>query len=162
MHAEHVFHCSSSGPVAREWCSLMLYGCKQENENILASACGDGSIKVWDVAAPPGANPLRSLEEHTREVCSSLIPITHPYSLSSSGPAPAAAQQQKFTHGCCLQSGGYSLQQAFCSSPVSTAVHPEAKPKYGIHSMKCHAKGWSAHTMPSLLSACMQSISHDA
>ena len=40
----------------------------QENENILASACGDGSIKVWDVAAPPDVNPLRSLQEHGREV----------------------------------------------------------------------------------------------
>lgn len=40
----------------------------QENENILVSSCGDGSIKVWDVAAPPQANPLRHFQEHTREV----------------------------------------------------------------------------------------------
>jgi len=40
----------------------------QENENILVSACGDGAVKVWDVQAPPQANPLRSFEEHTREV----------------------------------------------------------------------------------------------
>ena len=40
----------------------------QENENILVSSCGDGTIKVWDVQAPQHANPLRSLEEHTREV----------------------------------------------------------------------------------------------
>lgn len=40
----------------------------QENENILVSACGDGSVKIWDVQAPPHANPLRSFEEHTREV----------------------------------------------------------------------------------------------
>lgn len=40
----------------------------QENENILASASGDGSIKIWDLAAPAQANPLRSFEEHTREV----------------------------------------------------------------------------------------------
>ena len=44
------------------------YDVWQENENILASACGDGSIKVWDVAAPPDVNPLRSLQEHGREV----------------------------------------------------------------------------------------------
>lgn len=43
---------------------------RQENENILASSCGDGSIKVWDLAAPPHANPLRSFQEHTREVTS--------------------------------------------------------------------------------------------
>ena len=41
----------------------------QENENILVSSCGDGSIKVWDVAAPPSANPLRSFQEHSREAC---------------------------------------------------------------------------------------------
>lgn len=40
----------------------------QENENILASASGDGSIKIWDLAAPPQSNPLRSFEEHSREV----------------------------------------------------------------------------------------------
>lgn len=40
----------------------------QENENILLSASGDGSIKVWDVNAPPQANPLRSFEEHKHEV----------------------------------------------------------------------------------------------
>lgn len=49
-----------------------LYDCawSEENENILISASGDGSIKVWDLAAPAGANPLRSLEEHTHEVYS--------------------------------------------------------------------------------------------
>jgi WD40 repeat protein len=40
----------------------------QENENILVSASGDGSVKVWDLAAPPMQNPLKSFEEHTREV----------------------------------------------------------------------------------------------
>ena len=47
-----------------------LYDCcwSEENENVLVSASGDGSVKVWDVAAPPMANPLRSLEEHTHEV----------------------------------------------------------------------------------------------
>ena len=39
----------------------------QENENVLVSSCGDGSIKVWDVAAPASANPLRSYQEHSRE-----------------------------------------------------------------------------------------------
>jgi peroxin-7 len=49
-----------------------LYDCcwSENNENILLSASGDGSIKVWDLAAAPGANPLRSLEEHTHEVYS--------------------------------------------------------------------------------------------
>ena len=41
-----------------------LYDCcwSEENENILVSASGDGSVKVWDVAAPPQMNPLRSFE----------------------------------------------------------------------------------------------------
>ncbi|KAL3690420.1 hypothetical protein R1sor_016729 [Riccia sorocarpa] len=49
-----------------------LYDCtwSEDNENILVSASGDGSLKVWDVAAPPMANPIRSLEEHTHEVYS--------------------------------------------------------------------------------------------
>lgn len=49
-----------------------LYDCcwSEENENILLSASGDGSIKVWDLNGPPQANPLRSLEEHSREVYS--------------------------------------------------------------------------------------------
>eukprot|EP00898_Chlorokybus_atmophyticus_P000953 jgi/Chlat1/1859/Chrsp141S02191 len=47
-----------------------LYDCcwSEENENLLVSASGDGSVKVWDLAAPPSANPLRSFEEHTHEV----------------------------------------------------------------------------------------------
>lgn len=49
-----------------------IYDCawSEENENILISASGDGSIKAWDINAPPQANPLRSLEEHTHEVYS--------------------------------------------------------------------------------------------
>lgn len=47
-----------------------LYDCcwSEQNENILVSASGDGSVKVWDVTAPAHANPLRSFEEHTHEV----------------------------------------------------------------------------------------------
>ena len=38
-----------------------LYDCcwSEENENVLVSASGDGSVKVWDVAGPPNMNPLR-------------------------------------------------------------------------------------------------------
>ena len=47
-----------------------LYDCawSEANENVLVSACGDGSLKLWDVSAPPRANPLRALHEHTHEV----------------------------------------------------------------------------------------------
>mmetsp|Transcript_26304 Transcript_26304/g.36345 ORF Transcript_26304/g.36345 Transcript_26304/m.36345 type:complete len:318 (+) Transcript_26304:1-954(+) len=47
-----------------------LYDCawNEENENILVSASGDGSIKVWDLSQAPQMNPLRSFEEHSHEV----------------------------------------------------------------------------------------------
>merc|ERR1719443_749152 len=47
-----------------------LYDCawSEDNENILVSASGDGSVKVWDLQAPPQMNPLRSFEEHSHEV----------------------------------------------------------------------------------------------
>jgi WD40 repeat protein len=56
-----------------EQCACTL----QENESILVSSCGDGSIKVWDVAAPAQANPLRSFQEHTREVRLPCCQQTH-------------------------------------------------------------------------------------
>jgi peroxin-7 len=48
-----------------------LYDCawSEENENLLLAACGDGSVKVYDLAAPPMANPLRMFREHKHEVC---------------------------------------------------------------------------------------------
>lgn len=49
-----------------------LYDCtwSEDNENVLVSASGDGSVKVWDTAIPPQANPIRSFEEHRHEVYS--------------------------------------------------------------------------------------------
>lgn len=49
-----------------------LYDCawSEAHENVLVSVSGDGSVKVWDVAAPPAANPLRSFHEHAHEVYS--------------------------------------------------------------------------------------------
>ena len=40
----------------------------EANENVLATASGDGSVKVWDVSAPAATNPVRALHEHTHEV----------------------------------------------------------------------------------------------
>jgi peroxin-7 len=40
----------------------------QENEAVLASACGDGTVKLWHVGAPPASNPLCSFADHAREV----------------------------------------------------------------------------------------------
>jgi peroxin-7 len=47
-----------------------VYDCcwSEMNENILVSACGDGSVKVWDLMAPPHMNPIRSFHEHKHEV----------------------------------------------------------------------------------------------
>jgi peroxin-7 len=48
-----------------------LYDCtwSEENENIIAAASGDGSIKVWDIARED-PRPIRSFEEHSSEVYS--------------------------------------------------------------------------------------------
>lgn len=47
-----------------------LYDCawSEENENVVLAASGDGSVKVYDLAAPPMANPLRVFREHKHEV----------------------------------------------------------------------------------------------
>ncbi|MEW5298498.1 MAG: hypothetical protein WDW36_001613 [Sanguina aurantia] len=48
-----------------------LFDCawSEENENVLVTACGDGSIKIYDLALPLQANPVRALREHTKECC---------------------------------------------------------------------------------------------
>jgi hypothetical protein len=55
-----------------------LYDCawSEENENILLAASGDGSVKVYDLAAPPMANPLRVFREHKHEVSMLLTSCT--------------------------------------------------------------------------------------
>lgn len=54
-----------------------LYDCawSEENENLLLAACGDGSVKVYDLAAPPMANPLRVYREHKHEVRSTTAGV---------------------------------------------------------------------------------------
>lgn len=57
----------------------------EENDNIVLSAIADGSVKIWDLALPPAANPIRSLHEHTREVHSvDYNPVRRDSFLSSS------------------------------------------------------------------------------
>lgn len=45
-----------------------IYDCAwcEENEFYLVSACGDGSIKLWDINKDQ--YPIRSWQEHTEEV----------------------------------------------------------------------------------------------
>lgn len=52
-----------------------LYDCawSEENENVVLAASGDGSVKVYDLAAPPMANPLRVFREHKHEVGQQLF-----------------------------------------------------------------------------------------
>ena len=69
---QHVLELTPNGllEVAAFDTSDGLYDCawSEENENVLASASGDGSVKVWDLQAPPDLNPIRSFEEHGHEV----------------------------------------------------------------------------------------------
>ena len=49
--------------------SIFFFSICQENEAVLASACGDGTVKLWNVGGGPGTpNPLASFADHTREV----------------------------------------------------------------------------------------------
>lgn len=61
-----------------------LYDCawSEENENIVLAASGDGSVKVYDLAAPPMANPLRVFKEHRHEVNPSML-VRHTPHLAS-------------------------------------------------------------------------------
>ncbi|RWR89234.1 WD40 repeat [Cinnamomum micranthum f. kanehirae] len=47
-----------------------IYDCtwSEDNDNLIVAAIADGSVKVFDLALPPSANPIRSLHEHSREI----------------------------------------------------------------------------------------------
>ncbi|KXZ54096.1 hypothetical protein GPECTOR_5g20 [Gonium pectorale] len=69
---QHVFEVSPHGAmveVAQYDTQDGLYDCawSEANENILVAASGDGSIKVYDTALPPAANPVRGFKEHRHE-----------------------------------------------------------------------------------------------
>lgn len=40
------------------------------SEGVVAAACGDGTVRLYDVAQPPMANPIRAYRGHTHEVAS--------------------------------------------------------------------------------------------
>jgi len=49
-----------------------LYDCSwsEDNENLIACASGDGSVKVWDIRLREQNRPIRSYQEHASEVYS--------------------------------------------------------------------------------------------
>ncbi|PNW70682.1 hypothetical protein CHLRE_17g730200v5 [Chlamydomonas reinhardtii] len=72
---QHVFEVTPAGgmhEVAQYDTADGLYDCawSEANENVLVAASGDGSIKVYDTALPPHANPVRGFKEHRHECCS--------------------------------------------------------------------------------------------
>jgi len=40
----------------------------ESHDSVLIAAIGDGSVKIYDTALPPPSNPIRSFQEHAREV----------------------------------------------------------------------------------------------
>ncbi|GKU94395.1 hypothetical protein SLEP1_g7896 [Rubroshorea leprosula] len=40
----------------------------ESHDSVLVAAIADGSVKLYDTSLPPQSNPLRSLQEHAREV----------------------------------------------------------------------------------------------
>ncbi|KAF3957996.1 hypothetical protein CMV_017043 [Castanea mollissima] len=40
----------------------------ESHDSLLVAAVADGSLKIYDLSLPPTSNPIRSLQEHSREV----------------------------------------------------------------------------------------------
>ena len=93
----------------------------EASDSVLAAACGDGSIKLYNVAAPPTANPLASFTEHSREVASLSWNVVDRHLVASgswddtvriwdaAAPAPLAA----FTgHSYCVYSVAWCPRHA--------------------------------------------------
>ncbi|KAK9031180.1 hypothetical protein V6N11_032567 [Hibiscus sabdariffa] len=70
----HVIDLASSGPVINELIAFDTadgvydVAWSESHDSVLVAAVADGSMKVYDTALPPQANPVRSLKEHAREV----------------------------------------------------------------------------------------------
>lgn len=47
-----------------------VYDCcwSESHDSLVIAGIADGSVKLYDLSLPPTANPIRSLQEHTREV----------------------------------------------------------------------------------------------
>ena len=48
------------------------YDCRwsEMSEHVVAAACGDGHVRVYDVAQGAAANPVRACRGHSHEVAS--------------------------------------------------------------------------------------------
>jgi len=92
----------------------------EENEAILLAACGDGSIKVYDLAAPPGANPMRSLHEHKHEVGGPRLPAKLAWRvLGRTGNIPICSSA-----GSHSSQGGMAGRQQLQSPPLPPPPPP--------------------------------------
>ena len=86
----HVLELSPAGPIS-EFASFDtadgVYDVtwSESHESLLIAAVADGSVKLYDLALPPASNPVRSLQEHSREVHSlDFNPVRRDSFLSSS------------------------------------------------------------------------------
>ncbi|KAG5385161.1 hypothetical protein IGI04_036631 [Brassica rapa subsp. trilocularis] len=70
----HVLELSPGGPgvtesIAFDTADAVYDVCWSEShDSVLIAAIGDGSVKIYDTALPPPSNPIRSFQEHAREV----------------------------------------------------------------------------------------------
>lgn len=70
----HVLDLSPSAPTLSQFVSydtadgVYDLSWSESHDSLLVAAIADGSVKIYDTALPPTANPIRSLQEHTREV----------------------------------------------------------------------------------------------
>lgn len=105
----------------------------EASDAVLAVACGDGSVKLYDVTAPPGAPPLASFTEHAREAScvswscartSSLLSASWDGTVrlwDAAAPGPVAVFAG---HGYCVYSAAWSprVPDVFCSASGDCTV----------------------------------------
>ncbi|KAK1273504.1 Peroxisome biogenesis protein 7 [Acorus gramineus] len=89
----------------------------ESNDNLLASAIADGSVKLWDTSLPPHQNPIRSLHEHSREVHSvdwnptrrdSFITASWDDSIKLWSPDRPSSVRTFHEHSYCVYSANWS------------------------------------------------------
>jgi len=121
-----------------------LYDCcwSEVNENILVSASGDGSVKVWDLSAPPAANPLRSLEEHSHEVYCVAWSLGGGRDTFLSASWDDTAKLWSLGQGGAPRSLRTFAEHAYCV--YAAAWNPRAADVFATASGDCTLKVWDA------------------